>query len=194
VAINAEKALAWISGNIVRVLLGALGVVTVLLAYLSCGESGAPPLPSPEVQARPPKIAINPYKEYKAMAEAPPNNVDYQKVQLMVDKRVPFEQSQYEPLSVFNMFDSKSARNTEEQEKRADQVVQQAQQMADAGNLTGAKEKLAEVRKFLVNYAPAERLMRVIDQKLTPQAATPTATPAAGRPAGTPTAAATPAN
>lgn len=118
------------------VFLGVLGVVTLVVAIIYASEVTTP---TPTVR-EPKPIELQPKISAK---EGDPASEAYYAVFEMLEPPEPFEQTEYQQLIDFNMFDAKAARDAEELHDEAKKRLNDAEEAFEKGNYEAA-QRLAE--------------------------------------------------
>lgn len=169
---DALKALA--TKNADKLILAGMGVATLVVGFFRLDEMNTAEIPPPEVQ----QVDLKPIISSK---EGAPESEAYFKAISLIENLPPFEQSKYQPLIEFNPFDPKAARDAEDLEKRADEILKLAKNQLDTGDLDGAEARVREALKTRFKYKPAEEMLAEIQKRRggSADAAAPPATDAA---------------
>lgn len=169
-AINQEKLKLLLKKHIDKVFVGALLADLLVIFVLTFGEKSNPdPVPL-DVAVRDPqvRICLEPGKDCSE---------PFEKAQTLLAQHRAFEDSAFKPLADFNMFDPKSARSSEELEKRADQAAVEAQTLFDQGQIDQARAKVEEAFKYSYSHKGARKLLTQIEIKLKPAGEGPSGAP-----------------
>lgn len=158
-----EKLLKALKLHANKLFLGGMGVLLAAQGYLWFDESSTP---DPEVVPPTPRevkfaIATDPsiVKDPKASQAATAN---YQILQLIIQTPPEFGQTAFKPLADFNMFDAKAAKNSEQLEKEADKIVEEARGLRAAGKNEEAKAALKRALEIRIGHKGAEALLAEI--------------------------------
>lgn len=143
------------------VFLGILGLVTLVVAMIYGSEitTPTPTVTEPKPITLEPKITT---KEGDATSEA------YFAVFEMIEPPPPFEQTEYQQLIDFNMFDAKAARDAEELHDEAKKRLNDAEDAFEKGNYEAAKRLAEEALDRAPTMQAAVRLIDRIEAATAP--------------------------
>lgn len=176
------------------VLLGLMGASTlgVALIYLTEASTGVPPVIDPKPKELTPMITA---KAGDAKSAA------YFAVFDLIKPIKPLDQTDYQALIDFNMFDAKAARDAEQLHDEAKQKLKEAEARFEEGNYSEAKRLAEEAIERSPTMQAAVRLLDQIKAKTAPAegaagaeagSGSAPAGPAEPTPTGTPPAVPTP--
>jgi tetratricopeptide (TPR) repeat protein len=167
-----------------KIFLGAMGLMLAAVGYLYMTETSAPtpevvsPTPTdPEIKIRVPKDAADQL------------GWTYSGVLDMATQRPEIAQTPYDRIIRFNPFDPKEVRDNDALKEQAGQIINQARQLRDQGNLPQALEEVNKALELLPKYQPGIQLRMEIEAKIAEEKAKAEAAakvPKPPGPAGTP--------
>jgi hypothetical protein len=157
-----------VRGQLDYVFLGLLGATTLAVAVFYGTEvtTPAPPVVEPKPVELAPEITAD---------EGDPKSKAYFDVFQMLEAPKPFEQTEFQQLIDFNMFDARAARDAEELHDQAKKRLSDAEAEFEKGNYEEASRLATEALDRAPTMQAATRLIERIKAMTEPEAMEPSA-------------------